>query len=107
MKKLLPISLFSLFFIFILSLFVSQFALLPLLAHAQQVAPDQNTSGQNVPEQITTMKAQVLDVASQKQENIAGTSMSETIQTLDLKILDGAEKGKELTVENDYTIFSA
>ena len=64
-------------------------------AHAQQL----------VPEQITTMKAQVISVTSQKQDNVAGTGVSETVQMLDVKILDGAEQGKVITVQNGYTTF--
>ena len=64
-------------------------------AHAQQL----------VPEQITTMKAVVLQVTSQTSEDVAGTGASSTVQMLNVKILDGAEQGKVLTVQNDYTIF--
>ncbi|MDR3558244.1 MAG: YibE/F family protein, partial [Candidatus Pacebacteria bacterium] len=83
MKKLLPV------------LILGFIALQPLFAHAQTL----------VPEQITTMKAQVVKVTSQDKENVAGTSVTETVQMLDVKILDGAEQGKTVTVENDYTTF--
>jgi len=53
------------------------------------------------------MKAEVIKVVSQKRDDVAGTGVPETVQMLDLKILDGAEQGKVVTVENDYTIFNA
>jgi len=64
-------------------------------AHAQQL----------VPEQITTMKAVVLQVTSQTSEDVAGTGASSTVQMLQVKVLDGDEQGKVLSVQNDYTIF--
>lgn len=72
----------------ITSLFVGQFS----LAQAQEITPD-----------VTTIqKAKVLEVSQQDVRNIPGTDTETNFQTLQVKILDGAEKGKEVTVENDY-----
>lgn len=81
MKKLLPL--------FILGFIVSQ----PLFAFAQ---------AELVPDQVTTMKAVVLEVTSQEVKNVPGTTVKSNYQTIVVKILDGAEQGKEVTVENDY-----
>ena len=61
-------------------------------AHAQQLVPDQ----------ITTMKAVVLEVTSAKRQNVAGTNVNSLDQMLQVKILDGSEQGKIVSVENDY-----
>jgi len=49
-----------------------------------------------------TAKAEVLEVLKQETKNIPGTDTKSNYQTLLVKILDGEEKGKEVTVENDY-----
>lgn len=64
-------------------------------AHSQQLVPDQ----------ITTMKAIVLKIESERPESLEGIGMKDIIQTLDFKILDGAEQGKEVTVESNYMLF--
>lgn len=60
---------------------------------------------QLVPDQMTTMKAVVQKVTSQKLEDVAGTGATSTVQLLQVKIIDGDEQGKVVTVENNYTIF--
>ncbi len=60
--------------------------------HAQQLVPDQ----------ITTMKAVVVEVTSAKRQNVPGTNVNSLDQMLQVKILDGNEQGKEVSVENDY-----
>lgn len=54
------------------------------------------------PDTVLTMKAKVLDVASSTQKNVPGTNVESTYQTIDVQVLDGPEKGKTVTVENDY-----
>lgn len=79
--------------IFILNLIlVSLFAGHFSVAQAQEVAP----------ETTTIQKAQVLEVSQQEVRDIPGTDTETNFQTLQVKILDGTEKGKEVTVDNDY-----
>ncbi len=63
-------------------------------AHAQQPSSDQTT----------VMKAQVIQVISQKMEYVPSTT---TDQMLQVRIINGSEEGKTVTVENDSIIFKA
>jgi uncharacterized membrane protein len=65
------------------------------VAHAQQ-------TGEIVPDKVTTVKAQVLEIIKQEMKAIPGTDTQHSNQTIKLKILEGEEKGKEITVDNDY-----
>lgn len=51
---------------------------------------------------ITTEKAKVLEVLNEENRIIAGTDVVGIVQTLEIQIIDGKEKGKILTLENDY-----
>lgn len=55
-----------------------------------------------VSEKQVTVKAKVLDVAKQEIKNIPGTDTTSNFQTLKVKIVEGEDKGKIITVENDY-----
>jgi len=68
---------------------------------------DTTYAQQLVPDQITTMKAVVLEVTSAKRENVAGTNVNSLDQMLQVKILDGSEHGKVVSVENDYIVLKA
>jgi uncharacterized membrane protein len=60
-------------------------------------------SGQELVQDTTvTMKAKVLEVQSQEQQEVQGTGVMSTLQTLSVQIMDGPEAGKTVTVENDY-----
>jgi len=78
--------------VFILNLAVFIFFGHFAVVQAQEVAPDTTT----------IQKAQVLEVIEQDVRDIPGTDTETNFQTLQVKILDGAEKGKQVTVENDY-----
>lgn len=65
----------------------------PLCASADQ-------DGQIVPDQITTAKAVVLDVVSQRTEDVAATKVKGVYQTLQVKLLDGEERGRALQIDN-------
>ncbi len=56
---------------------------------------------EQVPDEMATMKAQVLKVISQQVETVPSTNVKDTYQTLQVQILDGAQKGQTVTVEND------
>lgn len=62
------------------------------LAHAQELIPDA----------VTTSKAKVLEVVSQERNIIPGTEVESIYQTIRAVILSGEEKGKIVTIENDY-----
>lgn len=47
-------------------------------------------------------KAEVLQIIKQESHNIPGTDVQGSYQTIQVRILEGAEKGKIVTVENDY-----
>jgi len=51
--------------------------------------------------QVTSL-ARVVEVLNQEQRRIPGTEVKGDYQTIKVLILDGEEKGKEVTVENDY-----
>lgn len=55
-----------------------------------------------VPDKHEVMKAKVLEIIKQEMKRVAGTDTQHSNQTIRVKILEGDEKGKELTVENDY-----
>ncbi len=50
------------------------------------------------------IKAKVVEVIDQKKETIAGTDIQSTNQTIEIKILEGDQKGKVITIENDYIV---
>jgi uncharacterized membrane protein len=76
-------------------------------AHAQ-ISPTASSSDATTAnhDQITTMKAVVLQVTSQDIESTPGISASTTVQTLQVKILNGVEAGKTISVDNDYVALS-
>lgn len=55
-----------------------------------------------VPDAVTMMKAQVIEIEKEETKAIEGTGAVHSFQTIKVKILDGAEEGKTVTVENDY-----
>ncbi len=55
-----------------------------------------------IADQVTLMKARVLEIEDAGKKYIEGTDAESTFQTIRVEILDGAEKGKTVTVENDY-----
>jgi uncharacterized membrane protein len=67
------------------------------VAHAQTPVPDT----------VTYVKAQVLQVLSSQVEQIPGTATPETYQTIKVQILQGDETGEVLTVDNDFLIMKA
>ncbi len=65
---------------------------LPFIAHGQEMVPDKQV----------TMKAKVLDILNQERRLIPGTDTETNFQQIRVEVLDGEEKGKALTVDNDY-----
>jgi uncharacterized membrane protein len=58
--------------------------------------------GELVPDKVTTVKAEVLEIIKQEVKDVPGTDIQHSNQTIKVRILDGEEKGKEVTVDNDY-----
>lgn len=74
--------------------------LLPFVASAQ-------SDPSLTPDTLTFAKAQVVRVASSSSALLPGTDTPVASQTLVVRILSGAEAGREVTFENDYTQLSA
>ncbi len=55
-----------------------------------------------VPDEITYVKAEVLEVQKQEIQTIPGTDRETDFQVLRVRLLEGAEAGKIVTIENDY-----
>ncbi len=66
--------------------------LVPTMLWAQELVPDIHV----------TVKARVLEVLEVSERTVAGTQTVHPYQIIRVQILDGLEKGKEVTLENDY-----
>jgi uncharacterized membrane protein len=55
-----------------------------------------------IPDQTTMMRGRVLDIKSEATREIPGTDTQTQFQTIDVEILTGNEKGKHITIDNDY-----
>jgi len=55
-----------------------------------------------VQDTVVTMKARVVEVIDTRPEPLPGTQIEHTLQTIRVEILSGPEKGREITIENDY-----
>ncbi len=75
--------------------------LLPFLAAFFIGAPVLNAQ-ELVLDQTVTMKAQVIEVVSEETRTLAGLDLPQHLQTIRAEILNGPEKGKVVTIENDY-----
>lgn len=58
--------------------------------------------GEVVPDKVTTVKAEVLEILKQEVKSMPGTDIQHSNQTIRVRILDGEEKDKEVTIDNDY-----
>ncbi len=79
-------------FLRILTLLGLFLAVGPVALHAQEFVPDTTL----------TMKAKVLEVVSQERHMVPGTTVESDYQKIKVEILDEPEKGKVVTVENDF-----
>jgi uncharacterized membrane protein len=55
-----------------------------------------------VPDTTTLVRAQVLSIEHEETKEVPGTNAPHTIQTIRAQILEGDQKGRAVTVENDY-----
>ncbi len=55
-----------------------------------------------VPDKITTVKAEVIEITAQSTTTVPGTDVPAINQTISAKILEGTEQGTIVIVENDY-----
>ncbi len=61
-----------------------------------------SAQAQIVPDQVTLMKGRVLSIEKEEVREIPETDTKTSYQTITVEILDGVEKGKRVTIENDY-----
>ncbi len=55
-----------------------------------------------VQDEVVTAKARVLSIEKQEDRNIPGTHVQTTFQAITVEIIDGEERGKTVSIENDY-----
>jgi len=60
------------------------------------------TSGEETVTAVSTMKAQVVNIVSQRMENVPDTNLKENYQVIQAEVLDGDKAGNIVTVDNDY-----
>jgi len=81
--------------LFMRSVFFSTIGLLlclPLVTHAQELVTDD----------ISVLRARVIEVVQRTTETVPGTNVEQVYQTIRAEILEGDEKGTTVTVENDH-----
>lgn len=66
------------------------------------LSPFQSQAQELIQDKVEIVKAEVVDVLSQEKKNIPGTDVESIYQTITAKILEGDQKGKVVTIENDY-----
>ncbi len=71
---------------------VACICILGVPAYAQELVPDTSV----------TVRAKVLEIVSESKREVPGTSVESTYQSIKAEVLDGDEKGKYVTVDNDY-----
>jgi len=54
--------------------------------------------------QVTIVKARVIDVLTQGESVLPGTSTKSPTQSLEVEIIEGADKGKDVVFDNDYVM---
>jgi len=57
-----------------------------------------------VPEVVEIVRARVVEVVSERTENIPGTDVTTEVQTLRVEILEGEQTGESVEFENDYLV---
>lgn len=83
------------YLLLVLILFI---VIVPLHAKAVGVAPVATTN------QLTIVKAKVLEVLSQTLETYPGSEVQTPTQSLEAEIIEGVDNGKVVTFNNDYVI---
>lgn len=66
----------------------------PLTAGAQELIQDK----------VEIVKARVVEVLSQETKNVPGTDVQSVYQTITAEVLEGDQKGKVVTIENDFLV---
>ena len=61
-----------------------------------------SAEGTPTPDTVTMAKARVLEIEKQEVRDVPGTDATAMLQTIRVTILDGDEKGKVVSIENDY-----
>lgn len=73
--------------------------------HAQETVPDD--AGYPVVQEQRLLKARVLEASASTPMQVPGTDIKGVTQTLTIEVLEGADAGKVVTFENDFTQLSA
>ncbi|MBP6866370.1 MAG: YibE/F family protein [Candidatus Pacebacteria bacterium] len=60
-----------------------------------------------VPDKTEVVKAEVLEVLDQTEEDILDTGVENIFQTIRIKILEGVQAGETITIKNDYMVLEA
>lgn len=66
------------------------------------ITPSQSNAQELIQDKVNTIKAEVIDILKQETKNVPGTNIQHNNQTIKVRVLEGEEKGKEITVDNDY-----
>jgi uncharacterized membrane protein len=72
---------------------IALFCMCTGVVHAQELVLDE----------VTTEKAQVVEILSQETMNVPGTDTPVTVQSIKVKFLEGTDAGLVVTIDNDYT----
>jgi uncharacterized membrane protein len=64
----------------------------PTLVQAQEIIQDK----------VDIIRAKVLEIVKEEVKNVPGTDVRASNQTIKIEILEGDERGKQITVDNDY-----
>jgi uncharacterized membrane protein len=68
--------------------------LFPLFSHAAEIAQDQ----------VTIVRAKVIEVLTQTEETLPGSDTKSPVQTIRVEIVEGIDKGKVVQFSNDYVM---
>lgn len=66
------------------------------------ILPNSVYGAELIQDRVDIIRAEVLEIIDQEYRNVVGTDVDTIYQTITAKFLSGAEKGKIVTIENDY-----
>lgn len=92
---------FMTFRAFSLALFLGASLIFPAPILAQEATT--TTDGYPLVQEQRLMKARVLEASASREKRVEGTDIVTDTQTLKIEVLEGADAGKIVTFENDFT----